>query len=243
MTNLRAFLTKKRFIDITKQIRGKILLECTFVSCYLFSKRFLFGSIYLPQKKNAEIDRCVSVLRKISKMDFDYVYIGGDFNAWHSAWGAPAGLSGNQVSRGNKLFKGMDKLDFSPTRMPCPTRLSNAYNDTFVDFFICSDISRVDHVEVGRKISDHCFCTCALSFCTTILGARRVIDFYRTYRNPLSMKALSDYFEAVDFVDLFTDVHIEDLPKLLNEVILDGWYQYGVSKVINKKSPLVCSCG
>jgi len=133
-------------------------------------------------------------------------------------------------------MKGFDRLDMTPTRMLSPTRISSVFQDTYVDFFVVSDASKIDRVEVGRKISDHCFCLCVLSFCASIGNARRIFDFRRTIQNPQSMMSLSAYFDAIDFVDQFTGLHLDDLPVILNELILDGWIAHGVSKVVNEKS-------
>jgi len=79
-------------VDMTKKICGRLKLECTFVSFQLFSKTFLFGSVYLPNHpRNSEVKYCIKVLKKISGMDFDFVSIAGDFNAWHPAWGRHPG--------------------------------------------------------------------------------------------------------------------------------------------------------
>ena len=115
------------------------------------------------------------------------------------AWGAESGEdNGFQTGEEFTLFAQIYGQYFLASEVEFLT--TPPFQDTYVDFFVVSDASKIDRVEVGRKISDHCFCVCALSFCTSIGNARRVFDFRRTIQNPQSMQSLSAYFDAIDFV-------------------------------------------
>jgi len=225
--------------DISSSIIGNLALEATFVSCVIFSKTFLFGSVYLPQRVTSEITEFLKALKRIQDDAYDHVIIGGDWNAWHCAWGCDTAdykYDSKGCARGRKLYNGISRLHFSATHIDKPTRISNHQRDTIVDFFIVSDSSHLSKIEVGYKLSDHHVITSSYSMTCKTNRRRRVFDFRRTYDSDSHTRALSDFFDNIDWHSIFCDHTLDELPRLLNDCIISGWNLCGISKYVNNQS-------
>ena len=216
-------------VDITDEFSTS--LEICAISFTLRSRSICFVSCYLPNHVgNTEVEQFGNFLSQIGPMKFDFVIVGGDFNAWSPLWGVYDNI------RGRELADVISKHHFVPTRMSSPTRYSSSsQKDTVLDFFVCSPSCTVSNIHVGPQFSDHCIISLNLNFmggCTNPL--RRIYDFRRSWATK--SKDLNSYFDSISARDLFLGKTLDELPTIMNDFVLEGWNRFGVSKFVNSDS-------
>ena len=161
-----------------KEINFGLNLEIEYIGIqFVYNNKVVcFISIYLPQKSFQEIHECNKLFAWINRQSFDVVLLGGDFNAWCTAWGDI------NNPRGLKLYDYISSHGFGVTKMPAPTRIGNiTQRDSFIDFFVSHNMVMLDDVQVGPLISDHMFCSCSINFGPKSTTRRRIPNFYKTY--------------------------------------------------------------
>ena len=220
---LRRLAARKLSIELDLRI------ECVGIQFVYNNKVVCFLSVYLPQKSFDEIHDCNILFGWVNKQNFDIVLMGGDFNAWCTAWG-----NVNNV-RGTKLYDYISAHGFNVTKMPAPTRLGNkVQRDSYVDFFISPNLPMIENVRVGHRISDHCFCSCSVIFESKTSNRRRVPNFYKTYL--LKNCELNNFFRQCNFSANFIDYALDQICDNVMRCIQEGWGRHGIFKHVNSKS-------
>jgi len=137
--------------------------------------------------------------------------------------------------RGIQLFDAILNHGLSVTKMPAPTRIGyKGQRDTYIDFFVTSDLTKICDVVVGPQISDHCFCYATLKLGYMRKIRRRVPNFTKTFLN--NSVVLNNYFDDLDIPPLFVNLNLDTVCHRVFQCVRDGWERHGIFKYVNASS-------
>ena len=220
------------FRDLTRDIRldFQSCFEFCCIACTIRGRCFGLVSVYLPQEDASEIRDFSLLCSHLQTLAFDSILFFGDWNCWHHSWG-----SADINTRGRRLFSVFSSFGIVPSHMYAPTRFGAVnQRDTVVDFFAGLGCN-ISDLDIGVPLADHAIISAKLSVGGGSGGSRRrVYDFRRSWEFRRS--ELESFFDTLSPRQLFVGSSFDDVPHILNGIILRGWDEFGVVKFVNSSS-------